>query len=163
MVGLRAQVGNEAATILWLPVPVSLGRKSQQCSSILTSSSVVPPSGHSHLQCGTNRPTTQSRCLESPQVSRACLMNALLFPGPDASEETTLLPGEGPRAWGVPVFFLCAFSCCQVGIPRTAEIPGCPLAGAPPPVSTEPGLSQDHRAESASVFQERTLRERWPN
>lgn len=60
-------------------------------------------------------------------------MNTLLFPGPDASEETTLLPGEGPRAWGVPVFFLCAFSSCQVGIPRTAEIPGCPLAGAPPP------------------------------
>ena len=103
------------------------------------------------LQCGTDPPTAQSRCLESPQVSRACPVNALLFPGPDASEVITLLPPEAPRPWGIPVLFLCAFSCHQVGIPRTAEIPGCPLDGAPPPISTEPGLSQDHRAESASV------------
>lgn len=37
----------EAAVILWLPAPVSLGRGSQRCSSIPTISSVVPLLGHS--------------------------------------------------------------------------------------------------------------------
>lgn len=143
--GLRAQVGKEAAVILWLPAPVSLGRGVSGVQASLQS--VVWSHHWATLVWDRSAHGPDSGVWRAP-ASRARPVNALLFPDPDASEVTTLLPASGH---GVSLCLpLCP--CCQVGIPRQQRSLGVPWLGAPPPVSTEPGLSQDHRAESASVF-----------
>ena len=91
----------------------------------------------------------------SPQVSRARPVNALLFPGPAASEVTTL-PGKGSRRGPGYAVSLRSSSVLSPATgwesPGQQKSPGVSLAGAPPPVSTEPGLSQASQSRNRICF-----------
>lgn len=110
--------------------------------------SVVPPLGHSGV--GPIRPRPRL-VFESSSSFQGMPCERPPVPRPRCLKGDHTAAWEGPRAWGVPsVFFLC--KALRPGWnPQDSRDPWCPLAGAPT-CQHRARPSQDHRAESASVF-----------